>query len=250
MVAGRRGRTRRPWQTRTRPPTRRSRLRRRQRILRTWPSPTSPGSRLSSPASCSCGPRSCGSCRPANRRASACSAPCGRWPASRSGPRTGCTRPAPRLRSPTGRHSWASRSCSSTGCGTARRCAPIGVVAILGGVALVAFGATAPAPLVGTGAILVSATSFLPQAVVAWRAVDVRGVSAPTYWLLALSASLWMFYGVTARDLLVIAPNLLIAPTATVIAARRVSRGPVPYRRRRRRSRLRRGTASCAPSRA
>jgi uncharacterized protein with PQ loop repeat len=89
-----------------------------------------------------------------------------------------------------------------------------------GVVALVLFGVGAPAAIIGAVAIVVSATGYLPQAVVAWRALDVAGVSPTTYWLLALSATLWIVYGLTARDVLVILPNLLILPTATVIGIR------------------------------
>jgi len=58
------------------------------------------------------------------------------------------------------------------------------------------------------------------------RGTDVAGVSAATYVLLTLSASLWMLYGLLRRDALVVAPNLLIVPTAAVIAVR-ARRAPV-----------------------
>jgi len=45
-------------------------------------------------------------------------------------------------------------------------------------------------------------------------------VSAATYCLLTLSSSLWIVYGLLRRDALVVAPNLLIVPTAAVIALR------------------------------
>ena len=81
-------------------------------------------------------------------------------------------------------------------------------------------GATASSTVVGIAAISIGATSFLPQAFVAWRAPDVAGVSAATYILLTVSASLWIVYGLLRRDPLVVAPNLLIVPTAAVIAVR------------------------------
>lgn len=79
--------------------------------------------------------------------------------------------------------------------------------ALVGG-AVVLVGVAAPATLIGAIAIAVSATGYLPQAVVAWRTLDVAGVSPTTYWLLALSATLWILYGATTHDFLVIAPNL------------------------------------------
>ena len=84
----------------------------------------------------------------------------------------------------------------------------------------------APAPVVGIAALVIAATGYLPQALVAWRAVDVSGVSPATYVLLALSGTLWIVYGVLRRDMLVITPNLLIVPTATVIAVRAL-RSPI-----------------------
>ncbi len=84
----------------------------------------------------------------------------------------------------------------------------------------------APAPVVGIAALVIAATGYLPQALVAWRAVDVSGVSPATYVLLALSGTLWIIYGVLRRDMLVITPNLLIVPTATVIAVRAL-RAPI-----------------------
>lgn len=89
---------------------------------------------------------------------------------------------------------------------------------------LVLFAATMPAAVVGVAAITIGATSFVPQAVVAWRADDVTGVSVATYVLLAVSGSLWMLYGVLRRDPLVVAPNLLIVPTAVLVAARAAGR--------------------------
>lgn len=96
----------------------------------------------------------------------------------------------------------------------------IRVIAVVTAVLLVLVGTLAPAAAVGAIAIVVSATGYLPQAVVAWRAIDVTGVSSLTYWLLAASGSLWILYGLSTGDFLVIAPNLLIVPTATVIAVR------------------------------
>jgi uncharacterized protein with PQ loop repeat len=90
----------------------------------------------------------------------------------------------------------------------------------LGAVVVVVVGATAPAAAVGIAALSVGATSYLPQTYVALRAPDVAGVSATTYVLLAISSSLWILYGVLRRDALIVAPNLLIVPTATVIAIR------------------------------
>jgi uncharacterized protein with PQ loop repeat len=87
-------------------------------------------------------------------------------------------------------------------------------------ITIVVYASTASSTAVGIAAILVGATSFLPQAYVALRALDVAGVSAATYTLLTLSASLWILYGVLRRDALIIAPNLLIVPTAALIAVR------------------------------
>ncbi len=100
---------------------------------------------------------------------------------------------------------------------------PTAVVPVL---AIVLTAALASAPVVGIAAICVGATSFLPQARVAWRGVGVGGVSAATYCLLTISASLWILFGLLKRDPLVVAPNLVIVPTATLIALRALRSQP------------------------
>jgi len=96
----------------------------------------------------------------------------------------------------------------------------VSLLVIVEGALLALLGTRVPVDAIGICAIVVGATSFVPQAVVAWRTADVSGVSVATYVLLSISATLWAVYGVLRRDPIVVAPNLLIVPTAVLVAVR------------------------------
>ena len=80
--------------------------------------------------------------------------------------------------------------------------------AVVGGVGL----AVSPS-LVGWLAIVVGATSVLPQTVHVLRAPSLHGVSVPTYALLCVTTLSWASYGVGIGDPLVVATNLLVLPS-------------------------------------
>jgi uncharacterized protein with PQ loop repeat len=69
-------------------------------------------------------------------------------------------------------------------------------------------------------AIIIGATSILPQAWYVLRYANLSGLSAPMYVILVVSGSLWFAYGIVIGDLLVSAPNLLILPCAALIGTK------------------------------
>lgn len=94
-------------------------------------------------------------------------------------------------------------------------------VALTVGATGVALAITRPT-LLGVTAIVVGATSILPQL---WRTLTdhrsghgLDGVSVPTYVLLTTAASCWSLYGVLTGDPIIVAPNLVIVPCAATIA--------------------------------
>jgi uncharacterized protein with PQ loop repeat len=91
---------------------------------------------------------------------------------------------------------------------------------------LVVFAAVPPA--LGGLAVLVSSIGFVPQAVVAVREPDLSGLSIWTYVLIALSTSVWAAYGLAEGDPYLVAPTLVILPSALTIAVRiRLTASPV-----------------------
>ncbi len=95
-------------------------------------------------------------------------------------------------------------------------------------VTLVAFSAIALAlaclavspALLGWVAIIVGATSILPQTWHTVRTPDLSALSVPTYAMLVLTAVSWSLYGMVIGDPLVVMPNLLVIPCSIVIATK------------------------------
>ena len=84
-----------------------------------------------------------------------------------------------------------------------------------------AFAMTAVSPaLTGWVAIVVGATSILPQTFHVLRAPDLSGISLTMYAMLIGTAVSWGLYGVLLGDLLVSAPNAIVIPCALVVAAK------------------------------
>jgi uncharacterized protein with PQ loop repeat len=89
------------------------------------------------------------------------------------------------------------------------------LVGVVGGVGL----AISPS-VVGWLAIVVGATSVLPQTVHVLHAPTLHGVSVPTYALLCLTTLSWASYGLGIGDPLVVATNLLVLPCAALVMSR------------------------------
>ena len=64
---------------------------------------------------------------------------------------------------------------------------------------------------------ILTTTAFLPQALLAWRTRDLRGVSLPMYVIFTTGVALWLAYGILTASLPVIAANAVTLPTALVI---------------------------------
>jgi len=88
----------------------------------------------------------------------------------------------------------------------------VAVVGLAGGVVSTA--------LVGWLAILVGATSVLPQTFHVLRASALDGVSVPMYGLLCLTTLSWAAYGFVVGDALVVVTNLLVFPCAALVVTR------------------------------
>ena len=95
------------------------------------------------------------------------------------------------------------------------------LLAVLGGFA--AFGTTmsliSPA-ITGWFAIVIGATSILPQAVYVLRYANLSGVSIGMYGLMVLNGLAWTLYGLSIHDLLVCFPNFILVPCAVMIATK------------------------------
>jgi uncharacterized protein with PQ loop repeat len=97
-----------------------------------------------------------------------------------------------------------------------RTAAAIGVALAVVGIAAAAVSPT----LVGWLAILVGATSVLPQTFHVLRASALDGVSIPMYGLLCLTTLSWAVYGFAVGDPLVVVTNLLVLPCAALVVTR------------------------------
>jgi len=77
----------------------------------------------------------------------------------------------------------------------------------------------APEPVIGVIAVVAAAVTNLPQML---RALSDRtrlaGVSVTTYLLIAAASSCWLAYGTLVREPFIVAPHLLLLPTALVTA--------------------------------
>ena len=74
--------------------------------------------------------------------------------------------------------------------------------------------------ITGWFAIVIGATSILPQTIYALRYANLSGLSVPMYCMLVTSCSLWTLYGFVIGDLLVSMPNFLVAPCAAIIGVK------------------------------
>ena len=74
--------------------------------------------------------------------------------------------------------------------------------------------------ILGWLAIVVGATSVLPQTVHVLRVPVLTGVSVSMYGLLSVAAASWAVYGVLIGDPLVVLTNLLVLPCAAVVVTR------------------------------
>ena len=93
--------------------------------------------------------------------------------------------------------------------------------ATIAGFMTAAYAMTAVSPAItGWVAIVIGATSILPQTAHVLRAPDLSGISLTMYAMLIATALSWALYGVLLGDLLVSAPNALVIPCALVVAAK------------------------------
>ena len=69
---------------------------------------------------------------------------------------------------------------------------------------------------------ILTTTAFLPQALLAWRTRDLRGVSLPMYVIFTTGVALWLVYGILTESLPVIAANAVTLPTALLILALKI----------------------------
>ena len=89
------------------------------------------------------------------------------------------------------------------------------LVVLVGGVGL----AISPS-VVGWIAIVVGATSVLPQTFHVLHAPTLQGVSVPTYALLCVTTLSWASYGFGIGDPLVVVTNLVVLPCAALVMSR------------------------------
>jgi len=93
--------------------------------------------------------------------------------------------------------------------------------ATIAGFMTAAFAMTAVSPAItGWVAIVIGATSILPQTAHVLRAPDLSGISLTMYAMLIATAVSWGLYGILLGDLLVSAPNAIVIPCALVVAAK------------------------------
>lgn len=71
--------------------------------------------------------------------------------------------------------------------------------------------------ITGWFAIVLGATSILPQTWYALHYADLSGLSIPMYTLLVINCSLWLLYGFVIGDILVSMPNFLVTPCSAII---------------------------------
>ena len=72
--------------------------------------------------------------------------------------------------------------------------------------------------ITGWFAIVIGATSILPQAVYVLRYANLSGVSIGMYGLMVVNGLAWTLYGIAIGDLLVCFPNFILVPSAVTIA--------------------------------
>ena len=74
--------------------------------------------------------------------------------------------------------------------------------------------------ITGWFAIVIGATSILPQAVYVLRYANLSGVSIGMYGLMVVNGLAWTLYGISIHDLLVCFPNFILVPCALMIAVK------------------------------
>jgi len=74
--------------------------------------------------------------------------------------------------------------------------------------------------LTGWLAIIVGATSIIPQTLHVVRSEDLSGVSLVMYSLIVINGVAWSIYGLLVSDLLIVIPGFVVIPCAGFIAAR------------------------------
>jgi uncharacterized protein with PQ loop repeat len=82
--------------------------------------------------------------------------------------------------------------------------------------------------LLAAVAVSLGAIMFLPQAVEAWRADDVAGISAWAWILVAGSALAWLAYAVAIGSVVVALPSAVILPASAGVLVRCTARRPRP----------------------
>ena len=95
------------------------------------------------------------------------------------------------------------------------------LLAVVGGFSAfgIAMSIISPA-ITGWFAIVIGATSILPQAVYVLRYANLSGVSIGMYGLMVVNGLAWTLYGISIGDLLVCFPNFILVPCALMIAVK------------------------------
>jgi uncharacterized protein with PQ loop repeat len=74
--------------------------------------------------------------------------------------------------------------------------------------------------IAGWFAIVIGATSILPQAVYVLRYANLSGVSVGMYGLMVVNGLAWTLYGIAINDILVCFPNFILLPCSLLIAVK------------------------------
>ena len=95
------------------------------------------------------------------------------------------------------------------------------LLAVLAGFAAFGIGMSIISPAItGWFAIVIGATSIIPQAVYVLRYANLSGISIGMYGLMTVNGLAWTLYGISINDLLVCFPNFILVPCALMIAAK------------------------------
>jgi len=81
-------------------------------------------------------------------------------------------------------------------------------------------GAAVSTSLVGIFAILISTTSIIPPTLHVYRTRNLHGLSVVSLAITLMSNFSWLFYGLTQRDLILMAPNFIFAPCVSYMLVR------------------------------
>ncbi len=72
----------------------------------------------------------------------------------------------------------------------------------------------------GIFAVFLTTVQFIPQVRKAYGQKDLGGLSASTFFLITVTASTWIIYGIIKQDLVVIIANALVLISAVAILVR------------------------------